>query len=80
MLCSVFKRFEVFFLSSDSMTLQGSPKCPFTCLMVHDPVCGSDGKTYSNSCVLKLASCKSGGKIKVHQVSIGECGKYIKTV
>ena len=52
------------------------PKCPDACITLHDPVCGLDGKIYSNSCFLGIASCKSGGKIR--QVSKGRCGKFIK--
>ena len=47
-------------------------KCPKFCLGIWDPVCGSDGKTYSNEGCLEAAKCSDPG---LHVVSIGECGK-----
>ncbi|XP_071536162.1 ovomucoid-like [Panulirus ornatus] len=50
--------------------------CPRFCPEIYDPVCGSDGKTYSNSCELEVASCKQGGGI--YEVHPGPCptGSY----
>ncbi|GMF22099.1 unnamed protein product [Phytophthora lilii] len=45
--------------------------CSFACLDVYEPVCGSNGETYSNACCLRLASCKSNGEIT--QAGSGEC-------
>ncbi|EGZ26442.1 Kazal-like serine protease inhibitor domain-containing protein [Phytophthora sojae] len=46
-------------------------KCSFGCLDVYEPVCGSNGETYSNACYLRLASCQSDKEIT--QSSDGEC-------
>ncbi|ETI36455.1 hypothetical protein F443_17469 [Phytophthora nicotianae P1569] len=45
--------------------------CSFGCLDVYKPVCGSNGETYSNSCYLRLASCKSNNEIT--EAGDGEC-------
>ncbi|KAL3667255.1 hypothetical protein V7S43_007488 [Phytophthora oleae] len=46
--------------------------CPFMCSDQFLPVCGSDGVTYSNECLMNLADCESSESItKVHD---GECG------
>ncbi|KAG3244273.1 hypothetical protein PI124_g10928 [Phytophthora idaei] len=45
--------------------------CSFGCLDVYKPVCGSNGETYSNSCYLRLASCKSNNEIT--EAGGGEC-------
>jgi hypothetical protein len=52
----------------------GTPECSkeFACLDVEDPVCGSNGVTYSNDCVLQKAQCVDKS---IQKASNGECKK-----
>lgn len=51
------------------------PKCREACYLLFAPVCGSDGKTYSNECELRVTACKNEENITV--VHSGRCSEWI---
>ena len=61
-------------LSKLTSTLKGLfpfPECSEACPEIFDPVCGTDGVTYSNSCELDRANCLASHVIEV--ASDGPC-------
>ncbi|XP_066547264.1 agrin isoform X2 [Amia ocellicauda] len=52
-------------------TETGRCVCPTECVDSHQPVCGSDGTTYSNECELNVRACTQQQDLKV--ASQGEC-------
>lgn len=51
--------------------------CPRQCPLSFDPVCGSDGQTYLNTCTLQVESCRTQTRIIVARR--GQCGAYSST-
>ncbi|XP_072039204.1 uncharacterized protein [Amphiura filiformis] len=47
----------------DSTPVDGA--CPSFCGEVYQPVCGSDGNTYTNLCKMRLKSCESAGAVEL---------------
>ncbi|EDO40383.1 predicted protein, partial [Nematostella vectensis] len=47
-------------------------ECPRSCPSVNYPVCGDDGQTYDNECLLQLESCSRRRSITT--VNYGSCG------
>ncbi|XP_067238191.1 double-headed protease inhibitor, submandibular gland-like [Chanodichthys erythropterus] len=52
------------------------PNSPIMCPTIYKPVCGSDGKTYSNECALNAANQASKNKIVI--VKQGECDQHLQ--
>lgn len=48
-------------------------ECPDACTQEYNPVCGSNGKTYSNKCMLTIAQCDNPDA-NITLASEGECG------
>ena len=46
-------------------------RCNEMCSMDFNPVCGSDGKTYSNECVMRQEACRARRELRV--IYRGKC-------
>ena len=53
---------------------QRNPICRCNAICEDDlkPVCGSDGKTYTNDCFLRVEACKARRSLRI--VHSGQCG------
>ncbi|XP_067219091.1 ovoinhibitor-like isoform X2 [Chanodichthys erythropterus] len=57
-------------------SLQPTKNSPIICPTIYKPVCGSDGKTYSNECALNAAN--QALKTKIVIVKQGECDRPLQ--
>ena len=53
-----------------------SCQCRIYCTRQYDPVCGTDGKTYNNPCLMRVARCQFQRDIT--RLHFGQCGKSCK--
>ena len=48
-------------------------RCNAVCNQDFKPVCGSDGKTYTNECILRVEGCKARRSLRI--IHSGVCGR-----
>lgn len=52
-------------LLSEGSTKETEGPVPCACPRIYFPVCASDGKTYSNSCIVHCTNKRNGSNLKI---------------
>uniref|UniRef100_A0A7M5V2S9 Kazal-like domain-containing protein n=1 Tax=Clytia hemisphaerica TaxID=252671 RepID=A0A7M5V2S9_9CNID len=64
----------------DKKTCRRFCRCSRACPKIYRPVCGSNGVTYANQCLLNYATCQSKGKITKKRNGRCPCKKTCRNV
>merc|ERR1712170_115295 len=61
----MYKTFVILCCIASAMCAPNRDECERKCTLILKPICGSDGQTYSNQCLMEAAACRSNTEITV---------------